>query len=35
MNVYFMRHGETDWNTIKRLQGTTDIPLNKNGDELA
>lgn len=35
MNVYFMRHGETDWNTIKRLQGTTDIPLNKNGEELA
>lgn len=35
MNVYFMRHGETDWNTEKRLQGTTDIPLNKNGEELA
>lgn len=35
MNVYFMRHGETDWNTIKRLQGTTDIPLNANGIALA
>ena len=25
MKVYFMRHGETDWNIVKRLQGTTDI----------
>lgn len=35
MKVYFMRHGETDWNTVKRLQGTTDIPLNENGISLA
>ena len=35
MNVYFMRHGETDWNTVKRLQGRTDIPLNANGSALA
>ena len=35
MNVYFMRHGETDWNTVRRLQGSTDIPLNGNGIALA
>ena len=35
MKVYFMRHGETDWNIVKRLQGTTDIPLNENGISLA
>ena len=35
LHVYFMRHGETAWNTVKRLQGTTDIPLNENGIALA
>lgn len=29
--LYFIRHGETAWNAERRLQGTTDIPLNKKG----
>jgi broad specificity phosphatase PhoE len=29
--LYFMRHGETDWNAERRLQGQHDIPLNALG----
>lgn len=35
MRLYIMRHGETDWNKTRRLQGKSDIPLNDFGRELA
>jgi len=31
MNIYLVRHGETDWNTKLLYQGHTDIKLNKRG----
>ncbi|MBO6158564.1 MAG: histidine phosphatase family protein [Firmicutes bacterium] len=33
--LYIMRHGRTDWNDSKKLQGQTDIPLNEEGRKMA
>lgn len=35
MRLYMVRHGETDWNKVRRVQGHTDIPLNAYGRHLA
>ncbi len=35
MNIYIMRHSETDWNKLLKIQGSTDIPLNQEGIKLA
>ena len=31
MILYVVRHGETEWNRLHKVQGQTDIPLNDYG----
>lgn len=31
MKLYVMRHGQTDWNVLGKIQGCTDIELNETG----
>ena len=35
MRLYIIRHGETSWNKVKRLQGRKDIMLDADGIRLA
>jgi broad specificity phosphatase PhoE len=35
VRLYLLRHGETDWNVDRRLQGLIDTPLNSKGVQQA
>ena len=35
MRVIFIRHGQTEWNKLGKLQGQTDVPLDSIGEEQA
>lgn len=31
LQVYLVRHGETEWNAARRIQGQSDSPLTEKG----
>lgn len=33
--LYIIRHGKTEWNVRRKIQGRTDVPLNEEGREMA
>jgi len=35
LQVYLVRHGETEWNAARRIQGQSDSPLTANGERQA
>lgn len=35
MDIYIIRHGETEWNSLRKLQGRSDTELNEMGIRLA
>ena len=35
MKLYLVRHGETEWNILRRVQGSMDAPLTENGIQQA
>ena len=35
MSIYYVRHGQTDWNKLGYLQGQSDIALNEEGTKQA
>ena len=35
MEILFVRHGKTEWNNQKKMQGNVDIPLSNEGIEHA
>ena len=35
IQIYFLRHGQTEWNALQKFQGSIDIPLSDEGREQA